>query len=112
MLELNKLAREANANAVRQGYWNLSQSPLFMTNACGLVVTECAELLEAYRRGTDQSPCDKPIDLSFEEEEMADIVLRVMDMAGGRGVDLERAILLKHQYNLERPTAKEQGKEC
>jgi len=35
--------------------------------------------------------------------ELADIVIRVMDYCGHEGIDLEKAILEKHEYNKTRP---------
>lgn len=43
------------------------------------------------------------IGLCLEEEEMADIIIRVLDLAGHRGIDLGRAVLVKMQYNSTRP---------
>jgi NTP pyrophosphatase (non-canonical NTP hydrolase) len=42
---------------------------------------------------------DKPIGFASE---LADVVIRVMDLAEAMGIDLEREILLKHEYNLTR----------
>lgn len=41
--------------------------------------------------------------LTNEEEEMADVVIRVADYCGYRGIDLGRAILSKMNYNATRP---------
>jgi NTP pyrophosphatase (non-canonical NTP hydrolase) len=35
--------------------------------------------------------------------ELADIMIRVMDLAEGMGVDLGKEILEKHEYNKTRP---------
>lgn len=35
--------------------------------------------------------------------ELADCVIRIMDLCGKKGWDLEKAILLKHRYNKTRP---------
>lgn len=36
-------------------------------------------------------------------EELADVIIRVFDEAEFRGIDLGKAIALKHKYNLSRP---------
>ena len=41
--------------------------------------------------------------LDCEEEELADIIIRVLDTAGARGINIGRAVLLKMAYNATRP---------
>jgi hypothetical protein len=41
--------------------------------------------------------------LTCVEEEMADIAIRLFDTAEFWGVDLEKAIRIKHLYNASRP---------
>jgi len=43
--------------------------------------------------------------------ELADIVIRVYDLAGALGIDLDAAIEVKHQYNVGRPY-RHGGKRC
>lgn len=51
------------------------RSTIFSTNVCG----EVAELWEAYRAQSLQKPCDKPIQLTCAQEEVADILIRLAD---------------------------------
>ena len=60
-----------------------------------LVVTEVAEVVEELRRPT--------IDESKVSEEVADIAIRLLDFAAKKGIDLEAAILAKHEKNKTRP---------
>lgn len=71
---------------------------------------ECSELWESARKGTLAQPCDKHIDLSNAEEELADIVIRAMDMAHAMGINLGAAIAEKADYNRQRPY--KHGKKC
>jgi NTP pyrophosphatase (non-canonical NTP hydrolase) len=68
---------------------------------------EMSELWEAYRAGKLYEPCDKADrmeePLTCLEEELADIGIRLMDGAEKLGVDLGRAIAIKHSYNSVRP---------
>jgi NTP pyrophosphatase (non-canonical NTP hydrolase) len=91
-----------------------------------LIVTEVSEAMEADRNGHFY---DKEVDFVthnqgdffesvFEghckntfEDEMADIVIRVMDMCAFKGIDLEWHILQKIRYNETRPH-KHGGKKC
>jgi len=58
-----------------------------------LVVTECAEVVEAWRKRDDQ----------HIGEELADIVIRTVEIAASLGIDLERAMDEKHERNKNRP---------
>ena len=109
-MNLNALAQEAHQNARRQGYYDDDSHPRHTPSVLALVHSEVSELLEAVRKGRAKEPCDKPIPLTWEEEESADVILRMLDWMASRGIDIERAIRVKHIYNLHRGTAKEQGK--
>ena len=64
-----------------------------------LVHSELSEALEADRKGLmdDKLPHRKGI-----EVELADAVIRIMDMAGGMGLDLGGAVVEKLEYNAKR----------
>ena len=68
-----------------------------------LIVAEAAEALEEHRDGRVAervSASGKPEGLPSE---LADIVIRVGDLAGILGIDLEAAIVRKMNYNETRP---------
>lgn len=99
-------------NSVDHGFWEGEerQHPLLKLF---LIITELAEAGEAIRAGTAEVPCDKgdnTLLLTQIEEEMADVVIRVLDFCEGFGIDLGKAILKKHDYNLSRPHR--HGKTC
>lgn len=58
-----------------------------------LIVSECGETLEALRDG----------DRKHEAEEVADILIRVLDYAAWRQHDLDRVVADKMAANRERP---------
>lgn len=60
---------------------------------------EVSELWEAARKGQLLDTCDKECDLTCEEEELADIIIRALDTACARGIDIGHAVLTKHEYN-------------
>jgi len=60
----------------------------------GLFTSEVGEALEAIRHGDSKEHL---------AEELADIVIRVMNFATRKDIDLENAILLKHEKNMKRP---------
>lgn len=72
---------------------------------------ELSELWEAVRAGEEHDPCDKAekmkelglTPLSKEEEEYADLVIRALDGAKRRKINIVRAVAAKHLYNTTRP---------
>lgn len=71
----------------------------FVSNLHG----EVSELWEAYRKGKLNQQCDKPVELSCCEEELADIIIRCFDTAVTLGIDIAKAIQVKDSYNQTRP---------
>lgn len=65
-----------------------------------LMHSELSELLEGIRK---PGPDDHVPELTFEEAECADLMIRMFHYCGRHGIDLGRAIMLKHAYNLSRP---------
>lgn len=68
-----------------------------------LIVSEIAEAMEGHRKGLmdDKLPHRKMI-----EVELADAVIRICDLCGALGLDLQGAIEEKLAYNKERPDHK------
>ena len=58
-----------------------------------LIVTELAEGMEAYRKQDDDN---------FREE-IADTFIRLLDLCGGLGIDIEEEIAKKSEGNKGRP---------
>ena len=63
--------------------------------------SELSEVLEAFRNNNPKS--EKIPEFSNAEEELADVVIRIMDFSYARNLDIPAAILAKMEYNKNRP---------
>lgn len=103
---LNAIAEEVHENAKAKGFHDGVCSPANVVErmakyAAGLH-GEVSELWESARKGKLFEQCNKPIQLTCDAEELADIVIRAMDMACALGVDIGRSVKIKHEYNQTR----------
>lgn len=114
-LSLNNLTKKAYQNALSAGWWDNERE---FGTILMLIVSEAAEALEADRTGTKLDiskdrlsqiiAMDSVEDfrLAFKEnvkdtieDELADIVIRVMDYCGRKDIDLESHVVGKMRYN-------------
>lgn len=78
-----------------KGWWeNVERSTLA---AFANIHGEISEAWESFRIGNPKS--EKIPEFTQIEEEMADVVIRVMDVCQANGWDLEKAIKAKHEFN-------------
>lgn len=89
---LNELAEEVVAINRANG-WDIlgdwKTNPVFIAAKLALIHSEASEALEALR--DDDFP-------AFEEE-LADTLIRVLDLAGGLGIDMDTAVRTKLARN-------------
>lgn len=138
--DLNELAQAACLNARRKGWWpglpvhnpGEGTDPMYEMDpaerieaACvnqefpqkvALIHSEASELLEDYRRTAN--PVDlvkihrdangKPIGVPIE---IADIIIRCLDLSEALGVNIQQAVNEKMAYNTTRPE-RHGGKRC
>jgi NTP pyrophosphatase (non-canonical NTP hydrolase) len=62
-----------------------------------------SEVLESYRDGVMETVISESGKPEGVPSELADVVIRGLDLCGHLGIDLESAIELKHRYNQSRP---------
>lgn len=93
-----------HAAAVASGWWQNPAAPECAADRnvgalLMLIVTELAEAMEGHRKSLKD---DKLPDRDMLEVELADAVIRIFDLAGACGYDLEDIILRKLSFNLKR----------
>lgn len=121
-MKINDLAKEVHEWAVGKGFWPEKKEERNTAECIMLIVTELSEAVEADRVGkycqyfsnvkkevlnTDD---EKLFKKSFEayikdtfEDELSDAIIRIVDLAESKGIDLETHIALKMRYNGTRP---------
>ncbi len=108
---LNELGEHVYQVASDHGFHDDDADPNRFAAYCANLHSEVSELWEAWRKGKLMFPCDKAekmrtmemLPLMCAEEELADILIRVLDTAKGLGVDMARAVYWKDRYNQTRP---------
>ena len=104
MYNLNTLAKKINQTAHEKGFYDEKETTAaYMNRACANLHDEVSELHEAFRNGKLNSFTDKILDMTFGEEELADIIIRALDTAHQLGIDIHSAVTKKMEYNLSRP---------
>lgn len=107
MGQITELIQEAHKTAVEHGWWE--KEPDFGT-LIALCHSELSEALEEYRNGKrpDESEMEMASPLLNEKpvgipSELADTIIRIFDMCGYYGINLEQIIIQKMEYNQKRP---------
>ena len=104
---INELIKQAHENAIEKGWW---KEPKSFGELIALCHSELSEALEFYRIGWEPNefghPTSPPDGIPAE---LADVIIRIFDMAGYYNIDLEKAITEKMKYNKTR-TYKHGGK--
>lgn len=116
---LTALSEDAYNNSAAHGFWedlpwdildgnpsvNAQDRATYIGNKLMLIVGEVAEAHEELRKNTDPRHTyyredGKPEGLPVE---LADILIRVFDLAGHLGLDLDRLVDEKMAHNVKRP---------
>lgn len=85
-MKINEMIKEAHSIAKSKGWHDEDRS---FAEAIVLIHCELSEAIEADRKGDTENLW----------EEIADVVIRIGDLCGKYGVDLEKEIRKKMDYN-------------
>lgn len=98
---VSTLQEACHGAALAAGWWpaGSTDNPLMFASKLMLIVSEVAEAMEGDRKGLmDDHIPTRPM----REVELADVLIRVFDLAGAYGMDLAGAVVEKMEFNRTR----------
>ncbi len=100
MLLINEIAKSIHDNAKAHGFWDDPKPNL--PEKVALIHGELSEFLEGLRepRLLQDKHCKDKLNIEIE---LADAIIRLLDLAKHMNIDIEDAIIAKHAFNCSRP---------
>jgi NTP pyrophosphatase (non-canonical NTP hydrolase) len=95
----NETQEQAHKTALEHGWWEGEERN--QGEMIALMHSELSEALEGLRHGNP--PSEHIPEFTAVEEEMADVIIRIMDNAERRGWRIAEAIVAKMKFNDSRP---------
>jgi len=98
---MGEFAADCNQWAHGNGFWDEPPSNIMVSSKIALIHSELSEALEAIRHG--DPPDDKIPKYSGAVAELADAVIRILDLAVELKLPLGEVIVAKQRFNETRP---------
>ena len=95
---ISQMQELIHKTAIDKGWWD---EPRQAPECICLMHSELSEALEGYRLGNPMS--EKIAPFSQIEEELADVIIRILDYAEANSFEIEKALRAKMAYNETRP---------
>lgn len=118
-MNLTELSQRIHAGNCARGFYD---HPATFPDRCMLIVSEISEAVEAHRNGktTQRADVDQALRMAAMdmqpfvgffrdkvkdtvEDELADAIIRLLDLSGYLGIDIDAHIHAKLAYNATRP---------
>lgn len=108
---LNELAREIYDINESKGFWDdpfADENELTVPAKIMLIVDECSEALQVHREVYDDADEDlvskmTPMQEDDFTEELADVIVRTLDLAAAYDLDIGSSLIAKIEKNRSRP---------
>lgn len=108
-MSLNDLRDRVHALAVSKGWYENRDvsDPNVLGSMLALIHSEVSEALECVRKGEMRTTYEEPAALNHHAPckpeglppELADVIIRVLDLCGALGIDIDEAVRVKHAFN-------------
>jgi len=101
------LAQEIHENALAKGFWkdsdNRERDEELLAIKLASVHSEVSEALEVLRERVDNYGREDNVNTNDFGDELADIVIRVLDIGAWTGINVMERVINKHARNVGRP---------
>lgn len=99
-MTLNEMAKEFHALAIEKGWYDGDKRTV--PELLCLIHSEVSEALDEYRNGNMNTYFSGVKPDGFDIE-VADIIIRILDICAYLEINIDKAIKVKHEYNKTRP---------